>query len=240
MKGVMKNVRSNEKIIPSKTVISYKISVVMPSFLGEYEGAATDREEKLVRAIFSFNNQTHPNRELIIVADGCAKTVEIARKWNVNNDIKIIFSDKQPLFSGLLRHKGVMKAEGHIICYLDSDDVIGKNHLKSINDAFAKDNRLDWVYYNDYIFRGNGQKRLVKLVELEHGSIGTSSIAHKREIYGGWFFGVFGRSKVTWKGCDGYGHDWIFIQKLMAKGMKHKKIVGCDYNICHIPEVYDK
>ena len=31
-----------------------KVSVIMPSFLGEYEGCASDRENKFIRAVHSF------------------------------------------------------------------------------------------------------------------------------------------------------------------------------------------
>ena len=58
-----------------------KISVVMPSFLGDYEidqnKSASNREFKLERAIDSFLMQIHRDSELIIVSDGCEKTCDI-------------------------------------------------------------------------------------------------------------------------------------------------------------------
>lgn len=213
------------------------ISVVMPSYLGHYEGAAGDRREKLIRAINSYNMQSHPYRELIIVSDGCDETVEVAKQFNVNGDIKIIKLPKQKRFSGSVRDAGVKAATGDVICYLDSDDTIGINHLKTIEDTFLHTD-VDWVYYNDYIFVGAGKPTIMKEVQLEHGSIGTSSIAHRKDIYGK-AKNLFGRSRITWKGCDGYGHDWTFIQKLMAHDLKHEKIYGCEYIICHIPEKLD-
>jgi glycosyltransferase involved in cell wall biosynthesis len=215
----------------------FTVSVVMPCFLGEYEGAATDRREKLIRAINSFNMQSHSKRELIIVSDGCDETVEVANQFNVNGDIKVVKLDKQPLFSGTLRDEGVKAASGGIICYLDSDDTIGVHHLKTIENHF-NNTFGDWAYYNDYIFTGAGKPMIMKDVELQHGSIGTSSIAHTKSIYGK-SKGLLGRSKITWKGCDGYGHDWTFIQKLMAHDLNHEKIYGCEYIICHIPEKLD-
>lgn len=209
----------------------------MPCFLGNYEGAAIDRREKLIRAIHSFNSQSYPNRELIIVADGCDETVEVGNQFNINGDIKVIKVPKQKLFSGNLRDEGVKSATGDIICYLDSDDVIGVNHLLTIVDDFYYTNK-DWLYYNDYILTQIGAPAILKEVELTHGSIGTSSIAHKRNVYSK-TKGIFGKNKITWKGCDGYGHDWKFIQKLMSHNLVHGKIYGCEYLICHIPSVLD-
>jgi glycosyltransferase involved in cell wall biosynthesis len=211
-----------------------KVSVIMPCYLGEYDGCASDRQNKLIRAIHSFNIQTHPDRELIVISDGCIDTVLTANRFNLDNNIIIHQMKKQPLFSGRLRAKGNDLATGGIICYLDSDDVIGKTHLKTISDAFENDKKLDWIYFNDYVFKGDKEKRLMKIVELEHGSIGTSSIAHKKFKQS-----IFGKN-ISWKGCDGYGHDWTFIKKMIDSDLNYKKISGCDYNICHIPNVIDK
>ena len=64
-----------------------KFSVIMPSFLGEYSRAAQNREEKIVRSIDSCLDQM--DFELIIVADGCQKTVEIVTdKFKGEKDVK--------------------------------------------------------------------------------------------------------------------------------------------------------
>ena len=222
----------------SSEKLRMKISVIMPSYLGEYQGAASDREEKLIRAIHSFNEQTYVNRELIIISDGCDKTMEIANRFNLNNDIIAFKLPKQKLFSGRLRHEGVLRASGDYICYLDSDDVIGNEHLNTLNKAFSA-SPDDWFYYNDYVIMGDGMPRELKVVELEHGSIGTSSIAHKKSIYNS-KLDVLGLKRLSWKKCDGYGHDWTFIKKLIDSGLTYSKIVGCDYNICHIPKLIDQ
>jgi glycosyltransferase involved in cell wall biosynthesis len=64
-----------------------KISVIMPCFLGEYEGCASNREQKLIRAIHSFNTQTHEDRELVIVSDGCEDTIRVANQFNIDKNI---------------------------------------------------------------------------------------------------------------------------------------------------------
>jgi glycosyltransferase involved in cell wall biosynthesis len=160
------------------------ISVVMPSFLGDYPRAASNREQKLPRAIESFLAQEIG--ELIVVADGCQKTVEIASKYPVNT----IFTDKQPCFSGTPRNIGIQNAQYDYIAYLDNDDVFGQGHLQAIADNLD----TDWLYWDDYV---DGEVRPVRL-EISH--IGTSAIAHKKSLDCKW--------------GDGYGHDWEFIQQL--------------------------
>lgn len=51
-----------------------KISVIMQSYLGDYPGARSNPKYKFVRAVNSFLLQKHPDKELIIVSDGCEET----------------------------------------------------------------------------------------------------------------------------------------------------------------------
>jgi len=160
------------------------ISVVMPSYLGNYPTAASNREQKLPRAIESVLDQNIG--ELIVVADGCQKTVDIASKYPV----KTILIDKQPHFSGNTRNIGIQNAQYDYIAYIDNDDVFGQGHLQAIADNLD----TDWLYWDDYV---DGEIRPVWF-EISH--IGTSAIAHKKALDCKW--------------SDGYGHDWHFIRQL--------------------------
>lgn len=201
-----------------------KISVILPSFLGEYSNAANDRESKLIRAIDSFLQQTYSNKELIIISDGCDATERI---WFANymwrKNIIYVALLKQPLFSGSVRQAGIDRASGDIITYLDSDDSFLSDHLENIVNNFGKN---DWVYFNhtwawpDKIYEEIS-------TSLKHGCIGTSSIAHKKNI-------------TNWTGCNGYGHDWQFICRLAAASKNHKKInIPAGYLVRHIPGKFE-
>jgi glycosyltransferase involved in cell wall biosynthesis len=183
------------------------ISVVMPSYLGNYPTAASNREQKLPRAIESFLSQEIG--ELIVVADGCYKTVEIASKYPV----KTILIDKQPHFSGVPRNTGIQAAQYDYIAYIDNDDVFGNGHLQSIADNVD----TDWLYWDDYV---DGQ---IRPVSIEISRIGTSAIAHKKELNCRW--------------GDGYGHDWEFIQQLKQYPSKR---ITTNYQVMHIPGTVDQ
>jgi len=206
------------------------LSVIMPSFLGEYEGCASDRESKFIRAVNSFLENTLTQKELIIVGDNCEKTEELLKMYFAYElSIGIIkfyqFKKKQKLFSGSLRSKGIDLASGEYISYLDTDDILGHNHLSTIYNQ-VKSNDLDWAYFNDFINTDGGL--ITKKVELKKDSIGTSSIIHKNT------------KKLNWDKCDGYGHDYLFVQKLIKWSERKDKIYGGTYIICHIPNQIDK
>lgn len=202
----------------------------MASYLGEYEGCATDREIKFSRAVNSFLNNSYQNTELVVIGDSCEKTENI-----LNNDFseylsngKIVFYNfrwKQKLFSGKIRSKGIELASGDYIMYLDSDDMFGTHHIRTVVEQI-KNQKYDWAYFNDFIY---GEQGLVtKNVEIKKDSIGTSSVIHKKS------------KNINWDSCDGYGHDYKFIERLLNWSKNYCKVYGASYIICHIPNVVDK
>lgn len=200
----------------------------MPSYLGDYPGAAKNREDKFVRAVNSFIRQKYENIELIIVADGCNTTAELYHDCLHDSSIKnIVLSKvtKQKSFAGFIRNVGILHATGDIICYLDTDDMFEYEHLYDINAAFNSKPGTDWVYSNDWAADNNGSRR-ERNNKLEYGRVGTSAIAHKKHL------------RLLWP--DGYGHDWKFIESLMVKSDKFFKTVRPNgYTVCHIPNVVD-
>jgi glycosyltransferase involved in cell wall biosynthesis len=206
------------------------LSVIMPSFLGEYDGCASDRENKFIRAVYSFLENSLYDKELIVVGDNCSITENVLNEYfkhelNIGRIKFYQFSKKQKLFSGSLRSKGIELALGDYISYLDTDDILGKGHLFSIYNQ-VKSNNLDWAYFNDFI---NSEAGLItKKVELKKDSIGTSSIIHRKD------------KKINWDKCDGYGHDFKFIERLIKWSNNKDKIYGGTYIICHIPNQIDR
>lgn len=202
----------------------------MASFLGEYEGCASDRENKFVRAVNSFLNNSYENKELVIIGDCCEQTESLLNdnfsEQLTNGMIKFFnFKKKQKLFSGTLRSKGIEISEGDYIMYLDSDDMYGNHHIRTICEQM-RNQRYDWAFFNDFVYGDMGL--VTKQVELEKGSIGTSSIIHKKS------------KNINWDKCDGYGHDYKFIERLINWSKNYSKLYGASYIICHIPNVLDK
>lgn len=110
------------------------ISVIMPSYLGEYAGSRSDSSLKFKRAVDSFLANTIENKELIIVSDGCEITNKIYDFYFKDLDnVRLIRAEKQTeVWPGALRECGRSLAKYDWITYLDSDDVYLNNHLGRI------------------------------------------------------------------------------------------------------------
>lgn len=202
-------------------MLNPKVSVIMASYLLPYPGSRSNPDKKFLRAVNSFKKQTYQNKELIIVSDGCPLTVELYNQYYANDEnIGLVQIPKQPLYSGEMRNAGLKFAKGDIISYLDTDDILGSNHLQIIVDGFDSD-KYDWVFYNDLMLLDNTFKKFhLRIVEPRWASIGTSSISHKN------------LENVIWP--TGYGHDLLFALKLASLGLKFKKLnKNSEYIVCH-------
>lgn len=209
-----------------------KILVIMPVTVEPYQTlsnntlvkSAKNPELKFIRAVSSFLEQTHNDKELIVIHDGCMRSLDILRRQfseYINSGlITSIMLPKQAHYSGKLRNEGIKKAKGEVVCYLDADDYFGKNHLSIIDQNFDI-NKYDWIYFNDYILKDSidnlGYMRDVHPVAM---SIGTSSIAHKKTV------------KAVWSNY--YGHDWGMIQQYLLPLEKRTKIPTPEYFVCHV------
>ena len=198
-----------------------RFTIVLPSFLGPYAGAASRRPEKLRRSIDSVIDQSFTDWELRVVADGCAETVEIMREYT-DARIHVTMIKKAPMWDGAPRNTGIDQGLGDYIIYIDGDDYWGVDHLRGI-DAELKD--YDWVYFNDYICNHDGTwiQRHCDIKRI--GMNGTSNICHRRTL------------DVRW-GHRGYAHDHYFNQKLLFYP-KHAKINAGEYFVMHLPNAID-
>lgn len=197
-----------------------KFSIIMPSYLGNYAGAASRRDEKIVRAVESVIAQTFQDWELWVVADGCDSTMEIVRQFT-DERVHAVKIPKSKIWSGEPRNTGIAHATGEYIVYLDIDDYYGENHLQIIADNL---NDKDWVFYNDYIYRGEWVERNCDVRKL--GQNGTSNVCHRRSLGAKWSH-------------TGYAHDHHFTQGLIMKSLKYVKILTPEYFVMHVPGQYD-
>ncbi len=174
-----------------------RFSIVIASFLGDYRNAAKGRDKKIIRAVNSVLNQTFEDFEVIVVADGCEKTVKIMSQYD-DPRIRTFAIPKGRMWSGDPRNKGIDEARGEFIAYLDIDDMFGDNHLSSLNEKLGT---YDWVWFDDIRYDPRSKKWYQNPCNINQiGSHGTSNICHRK-------------GRARWD-HDGYAHDYYFVLHL--------------------------
>lgn len=202
------------------------ITVVMPSYLGNYPNAAKNRETKILRAIQSVQNQSLKEWELIIIADGCQKSVDLLKENGFLEDtrISLYYIDREGLWSGSPRNAGIHLAKSDYIIYLDIDDSYKTNYLEEVVNEIQ--DGKPWYYMDDIIYTKNGyERRKVNFNVL--GKCGTSNVVHRKDC------------GVTWATKGTYAHDFNFIKELLKIHKNPRKLHAYGYIVHHIPNVYD-
>ncbi len=128
-----------------------KVSIIVPVY---------NRELTIERTIKSVLNQTFRNFELIIVndgsIDGSLETVtDYAKK---DNRIKVFSQNNSGV--SMARNKGIRKALGKYICFLDSDDTYELSFLEKMVSAAEKSNAD--VTYSGHFHLYNNKKKSVR------------------------------------------------------------------------------
>lgn len=175
----------------------------------------------------SVSHQRFTDWELIVIADGCQRTMDIltTEYGYLLPRLSAYLIEKQKTFSGRVRNAGIAKATGEWITYLDTDDYWGEHHLQILADGIKKHPSANWLYYNDWTPSGENKFRQ-RAVNIERkGHHGTANVTYRRSL------------NVLWKD-ETYDHDWHFISELK----RHGGAFPCktpEYFVCHVPGKFD-
>lgn len=174
-------------------------------------------EKKFVRVVKSFLNQTHDDKELIIISNGCNKTKLIYDKY-FSKYVNVLFFHnikEIPLTHGGINNKALEFTSGDYILYINQNDVLGSKHLETIDKEIAKSPNHSIYYYDVYNTLNDSFKKLKRnYIELRINSITTDSFIHKK-------------TDISWS--NGVGNDWKFIMEMIYKGHTYHKIDNTQY-----------
>lgn len=121
-----------------KSINKPKVSVIIPVYnTGEY----------VEEAVCSIMNQTLSELQIIIINDGSTdNSLQILTQLqNKDNRITIYSQENKGLSAA--RNKGLNHAIGDYIYFMDSDDILNENALKTCFDKCSSEN-LDFVFFD--------------------------------------------------------------------------------------------
>lgn len=108
--------------------IMEKISVIIPVY---------NSENELARCLDSVINQTYKNIEIILINDGSAdNSLEICKEYEVRyENIQVLSQTNQG--QSAARNRGIEKATGDLIGFVDSDDIIHPEMYEYLYDLLT-------------------------------------------------------------------------------------------------------
>jgi glycosyltransferase involved in cell wall biosynthesis len=141
----------------SKDIIYPKITIITPSY---------NQGRFLEETILSVINQNYPSLEYIIIDGGSTdKSLDIIKKYEKH--LTFWLSEKDKGQSEAL-NKGLKKASGDIVAWLNSDDLYCENTLHEIAALFTKHKNKDIIYGDVMNFLENGtETRVINRFDLK-------------------------------------------------------------------------
>jgi len=202
-------------------------TIIMQSYLGDYPHAASNREEKFLRAVRSVLNQTYKQWELIVISHGCDKTIQLCYDFFVDYSpkIRLIKAGRKKQWEGTPRNIGIEDAQNDYCIYLDSDDYYLPDYLEKLSTK-VKDKKVYFVdEYRVYVntmelYRYRCQQGVL-------GKCGTSNVVHRRDVQSRWVDSSYGYD------------DYTFLNALRKETGNFAELDVVGYVNCHIPRKYD-
>lgn len=122
-----------------------KISVIVPVY---------NAEKFVGKCIESVLGQSFTNLELLLINDGSLDdSLDILNYYRQNDERVFVYSQTNSGVSAA-RNVGIQIASGDFICFLDSDDFIGKNYLENL---IAEIRDFDVVFGGYSFYYSNGK-----------------------------------------------------------------------------------
>jgi len=201
-----------------------KFSIIVPVY---------NTEAYLARCLESILNQTYDDYEIIVVNDGSTdNSKDIINEYKEKYPNKIVCVDKKNGGLSSARNKGVKKAKGDYILFLDSDDSIQSGLLKTLSTKTKdepdlirfqikeiRDNKI--CMYRELPFETvSGDKAFKKIVKY-HYVENACCYAYRTKFYKKNKF-IFAEGKLH--------EDYGLIPTIIMKADKVKSIGYVGYN----------
>lgn len=192
------------------------VSIILPYY---------KKKEFIQKTLSSIIKQTYKNFEILIIYDEIQNQdfAFIKKLSNIDKRIKVIKNNKN-LGAGISRNKGIQRAKGHYIAFLDADDVWKSEKIKyQLN--FMEENKIDISHTSYYIIDENNKiigKRIAKNLNYEDliksCDVGLSTVMIKKKVLKDNFFPNLKTKEdyVLWLKLAKKGYKFISISKKLT------------------------
>ncbi len=161
-----------------------KISIIVPVY---------NAEKYIERCINSILRQTYTNWELILINDGSIDNSFEKCTTFQDKDNRIFVIDQTNYGPSIARNKGLEKAEGEYIVFIDADDFVDTYYLQKLLEPFIKHKNIE-LSCGGYFELSNYSKKGKKLHDFEEILV-KNELINQSSFLGNLFNGITG---VLW------------------------------------------
>jgi GT2 family glycosyltransferase len=188
-----------------------------------------DRPALLLEAIESIGRQSHLEMELVLVRDGGVPLDDAARAALDRLEFPaIVLEHDDDEGAARSRNRGLTRARGDAIAFLDDDDLWDPGHVKQLADALDRDGEAMVVYSDARILHVETAAERVLAVEfapdvfVRDGFIPPSAMIARRAAFER--FGGFDPEFT-------YSEDWEWLIRVTRGGGKIARVRGASATI---------
>ena len=200
-----------------------RISCIMPCW---------QRPQRTARAIRSVLMQPVANWELICIGDACPVLPGAWKEIFGTDDPLVVLPNGKAKWTNLPEHEGkygtqclnwgLMGVTGAYVCFLGNDDYLLPTHFESrLNAIEGTDHGFT---YHDALIQAGGKLHIRPGHPLRSGQTGGSELTVKAQL----------AQKIGFQSTQ-YGHDWTFIEGLLAFGCRYSYSPTATYVVTHLP-----
>lgn len=202
------------------------ISIIVPVY---------NAEKHLSKCISDVLNQTYENWELVLVNDGSNdESANVAEAYSQQDRrIKIFHTENGGVSTA--RNLGLERSSGEYICFMDSDDSIGKDYLSNLVSEMKQDIDLVIFPINRVGQKGNTIETIRSYDQAFFASDSASLFQHLNVVQYGYCFSALYRKKIIAENnvifpekidkCE----DLIFVLKYILHSKKIRSSDKSDY-----------
>jgi len=182
--------------------------------------AAYNGEKYIGEAIRSVLDQSYSKWELIVVNDGSSDSTSQIVESIEDKRIKLISQNNQGVSNA--RNQALKVMTGAFFCFLDCDDLLPKNSIKSRLTIFQEDESLDFVDGTVQCF-DNETSNITRVWQPSHNGLVTSSLIKISESC---FFGPSWMIKQNENECYSFNENMTHAEDVLfylsiSKGKKY-------------------
>ena len=189
-----------------------------------------DRPALLLEAIEGVGRQSHLEMELVLVRDGGVPLDAAARTAldKLEFPVAVLEHDGPAEGAARSRNRGVERARGDAIAFLDDDDLWDPGHVKQLADALDRDGDAAVVYSDARILHvETGAERPLAVdfdpeVFVRDGFVPPSAMSVRRDAFAR--FGGFDPEFA-------YSEDWEWLIRAARGGGKIARVRGASATI---------